>query len=139
MNPADPADPHAEQLRDLERQFPGWQVWHSGHKWCARPWPLINADSPEELAERIRTAHMSPPDGSPSLASWRSYLARARQLRDWEKTATETWLKMRDEADRRRRFPLRHRARRTGADETTADPAAPAAAAAGATPPDIIT
>jgi hypothetical protein len=64
--PPDPGDPRYEQLRDLERRFPGWQI--SGPIWCARPWPLINAGSPEELAERIRTAHSQPPDGSPSLA-----------------------------------------------------------------------
>jgi hypothetical protein len=64
-------DADYEQRRaELERRFPGWQIWASGPTWCARPWPLINAASPEELAERIRAAHLAPPIGSPSLASW---------------------------------------------------------------------
>jgi len=102
----------AAELDELRSQFPGWQIWVSGPVWCARPWPLINAGSPEELAERIRTAHSVPPDGSPSLASWRSYVARARQFRQYEVAAEATWKRMRAEADRWRRFPLRHRASR---------------------------
>ena len=43
--------------------------------------------SPEDLAQRIRTAHTQPPDGSPSLASLRSYAARARRLREFEEAA----------------------------------------------------
>jgi hypothetical protein len=102
-----PSDPHYAQLRDLERRFPGWQVWavprgRSGDAtWCARPWPLINADSPEELAERIRTAHSQPPDGSPSLASLRSYAARARRLREFEAATGAAWRRMRAKTDAR--------------------------------------
>lgn len=110
----DAAIPHAEELDELEARFPGWQVWVSGNNWCARPGPLINnCGSAEELAERIRIAHSQPPDGSPSLASWRSYSARVRALREWEEAAAATWKRMRAEADRWRRFPLRHRASRT--------------------------
>lgn len=68
----------AGELEELRRQFPGRQIWASGNTWCARPEPLINCGSAEELAERIKTAHRAPPDGSPSLASWRSYRARVR-------------------------------------------------------------
>jgi hypothetical protein len=81
----------ADELDELRRQFPGWQVWGGGTSWGARPWPVINAGSPEELAERIRTAHASPPDGSPSLASLRSYAARARQFREFEEAAAAKW------------------------------------------------
>ena len=86
----DPAE-RADKLEELRRQFPGWQVWASGDTWCARPWPLINAGSAEDLAERIRTAHASPPDGSPSLAAAESYAARAQQLREFEEAAAAEW------------------------------------------------
>jgi len=90
-----------EQLAALRQQFPGWQIWASGTAWCARPWPLINADSAEDLAQRIRTAHTQPPDGSPSLASIRSYTARSRQLREFEEAAADAWMRIRAEADAR--------------------------------------
>jgi hypothetical protein len=102
-----PGDPRYEQLRDLERRFPGWQVWavprgrNGEATWCARPWPLINCSSAEELAERIRTAHSQPPDGSPSLASLRSYAARVRRLREYEEAAGTTWRRVRAEMDAR--------------------------------------
>jgi len=50
--------------RDLEARFPGWQIWYVPHAtvravtWCARPWPLLNEDSPEHLAEAIERAAM---------------------------------------------------------------------------------
>jgi hypothetical protein len=111
MGGFDPEE-HGGELDELRRRFPGWQIWVSGPTWCARPEPLINAASAEELAERIRTAHSQPPDGSPSLASLRSYRARLKQLREYELAAGETWRQMRAEADQWRRFPLRHRAAR---------------------------
>jgi hypothetical protein len=89
---------HADELDELRRRFPGWQVWAVPHGnptthvvWCARPQPLINADSAEELAAQIRAAHEQPPHGSPSLASLRSYTARAKQLRDFEEAAAAEW------------------------------------------------
>jgi len=111
---ADPGSPYYEQLRDLERRFPGWQFWAVPHGnprtthvvWCARPWPLINAGSPGELAERIRGAHSVPPDGSPSLASWRSYTARVKRLREFEEAAGAAWRRMRAQPRRRRRKAL---------------------------------
>jgi hypothetical protein len=90
MGALDP-ERYSEQLDELRHRFPGWQIWVSGPKWCARPMPLINAGSPEELAKRIRTAHSQPPDGSPSLASLRSYTARARRLRGYEIAAAAGW------------------------------------------------
>ena len=44
-----------ERKRELEQDNPGWQIWYVPHSagrsvtWCARPLPLLNADSPEEL------------------------------------------------------------------------------------------
>jgi len=53
---------HGERRRELERQFPGWEIWYVPREpdsatWCARPQMLINADSPEDLAAAIRAAH----------------------------------------------------------------------------------
>jgi hypothetical protein len=105
---SDPGGPHYQQLCDLERRFPGWQFWaiprgYSGDvTWSARPWPLISADTAEELAERIRTAHSQPPDGSPSLASLRSFAARVKRLREFEEAATAAWKRRRAQPRRRR-------------------------------------
>jgi hypothetical protein len=47
---------------DLEARYPGWQIWYvpgsvqPGATWCARPHPLLNAASPEDLAEEIEEA-----------------------------------------------------------------------------------
>jgi hypothetical protein len=44
---------------ELEQDNPGWQIWYVPHTtnsnvtWCARPWPLLNADSPEQLQKLI--------------------------------------------------------------------------------------
>jgi hypothetical protein len=44
----------------------GWQIWYvpksveKGAVWCARPLPLLNADSPEELQELIDQAGSDP-------------------------------------------------------------------------------
>lgn len=48
-----------ERKRELEERFPGWQVWFvpaatGPVTWCARPWPLLNEASPEELAKAIK-------------------------------------------------------------------------------------
>ena len=109
----DPAEPYAEQLAELAARFPGWQFWAVPHGrpttsvvWCARPLPLINAGSPEELAERVTLAHAVPPCGSPALASLRSYKARAARLRDYQDTAAEAWRRMRAQPRRRRRTIL---------------------------------
>jgi hypothetical protein len=55
-------DERDERKRQLEEQHPGWQVWYVPHhgqrvtKWCARPWPLLNADTPEALSAAIEQA-----------------------------------------------------------------------------------
>jgi hypothetical protein len=53
-----------EQQRELERRFPGWQVWYVPHidrtiTWCARPQPLLNEDSPEALTQAITQVEAS--------------------------------------------------------------------------------
>lgn len=45
----------------LEERFPGWQVWYVPHHdrhitWCARPLPLLNEASPDDLAAAIGQA-----------------------------------------------------------------------------------
>ena len=128
----------AAELAKLRQQFPGWQIWASGPTWCARPWPLINAGSAEELAERLKIAHTSPPDGCPALASWRSYAARRRAFRAFEETAAATWKRMRDEADRWPRFPLRRRADRPAPAATSAAETGTLAGPDGQGPPESI-
>jgi hypothetical protein len=53
---------HGERRRELERQFPGWEIWYvprepDGATWCARPRMLLSAESPEDLAAAVRAAH----------------------------------------------------------------------------------
>jgi hypothetical protein len=45
----------------LEEQHPGWQIWYSPRidrtvVWCARPNPLLNEASPEDLSAAIERA-----------------------------------------------------------------------------------
>ena len=72
---------HGERRRELERQFPGWEIWYVPREpdsatWCARPQMLINADSPEDLAAAIRAAHSQVVPDSLLLASPLGYPAR---------------------------------------------------------------
>lgn len=53
---------HGERRRELERQFPGWEIWYvprepGGATWRARPRMLLSAESPEDLAAAIGAAH----------------------------------------------------------------------------------
>jgi len=143
---ADPGSPYYEQLADLERRYPGWQFWTVPHGnptthvvWCARPWPLINADSPGELAGAVRAAHSQVPDGSPALASLRSYAARAKRLREFKEAATALWERRKAEqaarkvaiaADPVRRFYDRHE-HSAGPEARVTSPCATAATASG--------
>jgi hypothetical protein len=50
-----------ERMHELMRDNRGWQIWYVPHMdrtvtWCARPQPLINADSPEQLQKLIDQA-----------------------------------------------------------------------------------
>ena len=104
---------HGERRRELERQFPGWEIWYVPREpdsatWCARPQMLIGADSPEDLAAAIRAAH-SPVIPDPLLlAAPRGYPARVRRLGKLEEPAGAT--RRRTKARKRRRVPRRRRA-----------------------------
>jgi hypothetical protein len=73
---------HGERRRELERQFPGWEIWYVPREadsatWCARPQMLIGAESPEDLAAAIRAAHSQVPSpDSVLLASPQDYPVR---------------------------------------------------------------
>jgi hypothetical protein len=50
-----------EHKRELEHDNPDWQIWYVPKMdrtvtWCARPHPLINADSPEQLQKLLDQA-----------------------------------------------------------------------------------
>jgi hypothetical protein len=50
-----------ERRRQLMEKHPGCLVWYVLHanrtvKWCARPEPLLNEDSPEALSAAIEQA-----------------------------------------------------------------------------------
>jgi hypothetical protein len=103
---------HGEHRRELERQFPGWEIWYVPREpdsatWCARPQLLINAGSPEDLAAAIRAAHSQVIPDSVLLASPRGYPARVRRLRKLEEPAGAA--RRRAKARERRRFPRRRR------------------------------
>ena len=73
---------HGERRRELERQFPGWEIWYvprepDGATWCARPRMLLSAESPEDLAAAVRAAHSEVPSpDSVLLASPQDYPVR---------------------------------------------------------------
>src|SRR5512142_2457994 len=78
---------HGERRRELERQFPGWEIWYvpgeaDSATWCGRPQMLIGAESPEDLAAAIRAAHSQVPSpDSVLLASPQDYpVRRLREL-----------------------------------------------------------
>ena len=104
---------HGERRRELERQFPGWEIWYVPREpdsatWCARPQTLIGADSPEDLAAAIRAAH-SPVIPDPLLlASGRGDPARVRRLGKLEEPPGAARRRMR--AGKGRRVPRRRRA-----------------------------
>jgi hypothetical protein len=102
---------HGERRRELERQFPGWEIWYVPREpdsatWRARPQMLINADGPEDLAAAIRAAHNQVIPDSLLLASPRGYPARVRRLRKLTESAGAADGPMK--ARKRRRVP-RHR------------------------------
>jgi len=104
---------HGERRRELERQFPGWEIWYVPREpdsatWCARPQVLINAGSPEDLAAAIRAAHSPVVPDSLLPASPRGYPARVRRLREVEESAGA--VRRRAKARQRRRVPRRRRA-----------------------------
>ncbi len=102
---------HGERRRELERQFPGWEIWYvprepDGATWCARPRMLLSAESPEDLAAAVRAAHGGQvvPD-SLLLASSEGDPARVRRLGKLEERAGAA--RRRTKARERRRVPRR--------------------------------
>jgi hypothetical protein len=56
-----------QRKQGLELDNPGWQIWYVPHNdrtvtWCARPQPLLNTDSPEQLQKLIDQARNEPID-----------------------------------------------------------------------------
>jgi len=99
---------HGERRRELERQFPGWEIWYVPREpdsatWWARPQMLIGADSPEDLVAAIRAAHGQVIPDSLLPASPRGYPARVRRLRKPEESAGAT--QRRTRGWERRRVP----------------------------------
>ena len=90
---------HGERRRELEQQFPGWEIWYvprgpDSAAWCARPQMLINADSPEGLTAAIRAAHSQVIPESVLLLAARGYPARVRRFRKLEESAGAAWRRM---------------------------------------------
>ena len=57
---------------ELRRRHPGRHVWFvpqlgQDTAWCARPWPLLNAQSPEHLEAEIVQAHAEATEHWPAL------------------------------------------------------------------------
>ena len=103
---------HGERRRELERQFPGWEIWYVPREpdsvtWRARPQMQINADSPEDLAAAIRAAHGRVIPDSVLLASPRGDPAGVGRVRKLEEPAGAARRRMK--AQKRRRVPRRRR------------------------------
>ena len=100
-----------EVKRRLEQEWPGWSVWYvpralgGGAVWSARPLPLLNADSPEELVAKIRTAHAEPGDQTQAIASLRSYRMRIKLLRERQEAARAAWIRLKARRRPARRKP----------------------------------
>jgi hypothetical protein len=67
---------------ELAERFPGWRIWYVPHldrtiTWCAQPEPLLNAGSPEHLAEYIAEAHTEAASTHPALANRADYAVNA--------------------------------------------------------------
>ena len=104
---------HGERRRELERQFPGWEIWYVPREpdsatWCARPQMLLSAGSPEDLSAALRAGHSQVIPDSLLLASPRGYPARVGRLGKLEEPAGAAWRRMK--ARKRRRVPRRRRA-----------------------------
>lgn len=101
---------HGEHRRELERQFPGWEIWYVPREagsatWCARPQMLISAESPEDLAAAIRAAHSQVPSSDPVLlAAPQDYPVRVRRLREPGESAGAARRRAKAQGRRRRRL-----------------------------------
>jgi hypothetical protein len=102
---------HGERRRELERRFPGWEIWYvprgpDGATWRARPRMLINAEDPEDLAAAIRAAGNPVIPDSVLLASPRGDAARGRRLGGLEASAGAAWRRVKARRTRRARRPV---------------------------------
>jgi hypothetical protein len=102
---------HGERRRELERRFPGWEIWYvprerDGATWRARPRMLISADDPEDLAAAIRAAGNPVIPDSVLLASPRGYPARRRRLGGLEAPAGAAWRRVKARRTRPARHPV---------------------------------
>jgi len=102
---------HGERRRELERRFPGWEIWYvprepDGVTWRARPRMLIGADDPEDLAAAILAADNPVIPDSALLASPRGYPVRGRRLGGLEAPAGSAWRRVKARRTRRARRPV---------------------------------
>ena len=102
---------HGERRRELERQFPGWEIWYvprgpDGVTWRARPRMLISADDPEDLAAAIRAAANPVIPDWVLLASPRSHAARVRRFTGLEAPAGAAWRRVKVRRKRPARRPV---------------------------------
>ena len=102
---------HGERRRELERQFPGWEIWYvprgpDGATWRARPRMLIDAEDPEDLAAAIRAADNPVIPDWVLLASPRGHAARVRRLRGLEAPAGAAWRRVKARRKRPARRPV---------------------------------
>jgi hypothetical protein len=101
---------HGERRRELERRFPGWEIWYvprepDGATWRARPRMLIDADDPEDLAAAIRAAEYPVIGDSALLAAGRGYPARGRGRGGLEARAGSAWRRVKARRTRPARRP----------------------------------
>jgi len=101
---------HGERRRELERRFPGWEIWYvprqpDGATWRARPRMLINADDPEDLAAAIRAVDNPVIPDSALLASPRGYAVRGRRPGGLEASAGSAWRRVKARRTRPARRP----------------------------------
>lgn len=101
---------HGERRRELERQFPGWEIWYvprepDGATWCARPRMLLSAESPEDLATAVRAAHSQVVPDPLVLVSPEDDPARVRRLGKLKERTGAA--RRRPQARERRRVPRR--------------------------------
>jgi hypothetical protein len=106
---------HGERRRELERQFPGWEIWYVPRQpddatWRARPRMLIDAGSPEDLTAAIRAAHGPVSPDPPLRAAPRGYPATVRRPGEPEEPAGAA--RRHAKARKRRQVPRRPRALR---------------------------
>ena len=70
---------------ELEERLPGWRIWYVPRStgavtWCAHPWPVINAQTPEQLLAEVAQAHAEASDDWPALAAAEAYGAAGRGI-----------------------------------------------------------